>query len=304
MVLRKRKIKLFLIIIIFFIFFSINIKAEEFKGWIHLVDIAKPLKLTDIINRYSAYDKLDGNITGNIKFETTYDHKTCQIGEYELYVSITNSNNVTTTQIDKIIVRDFVCPTIDIDTSIITIDTETLLGPELLSNHLTYNDNLDTNIIKENIIIEGLSKNYLSEGTYSYIIYVLDSSTNKSNELEVTFEVIDNIINTILPLTIDLSEKYSDQQIIEIISQHTTIPKKYKDIKVESSYFYENIKPGIYPVKITIIHENDIKEIITFKINYIQSEKSSSNENLLLISGIILILIVSILIYKKRSKKS
>lgn len=299
----KRKIKLLSIIILFFTIPFITIKADTFSGWIHIIDISNPITLEEIKSRYTAYDKKDGDISHKLNFKTTYNHRNCRVGEYDLLVSVTNSKRVTSSQIDKIIVRDFIPPTITINTDNIILEKGTNLTKDILNEHLKYYDNLDDSLSNENIYIDGECED-LDEGLYTLIIYVLDSSTNKSNEIEITLEIIDSTINTILPITLDVNKKHTKEEIINLIKNHTTIPEIYKELLIESSYFNDEIKDGIYPVKITIIHEDGIKEIITFKLNYLEKNQMMTNETIFISLGFIAIILICILIYFKRSKKA
>jgi len=302
LLLQKRKIKLLTLIIStsLILLFSIGINAKT-SSWVHLVDIANPMPLEQIKQRYTAHDIIDGDLTNKITFSTSYNHLSCTVGEYDLIVSVTNKRNITKEQIDKILVRDFINPTILIKEPSITISLGNQTPLEIIKNNIIFSDNLDTNLLEENIIIKN-QPTFLEEGIFQLEIYCLDTSLNPSNTVSFEVEIIDNTISTILSTVLNVTKKHTKNEIIELLKKEHNIANEYKNISIESSYFDKETKEGTYYAKIIITHNDDQIETITFKINYNQNNLFDIPMWIFYtLFGIIILIITLFIIYKKRN---
>lgn len=296
---KKIKLSFLLICIILITLYNITISAKS-GCWIHLVNISDPIPLEQIKARYTANDKNDGNLTKEIKFQTKYNHLNCEIKEYELLVSVTNTKNITTKQKDKIVVRDFISPTIYANSSTIIVSLDETNIKKIIKDNIIFTDNLDTELFEHNLLIENLPQK-LEEGLYTIEIYCFDSSTNKSNTIELNLDIVDNSKSIILDQIINVTKRYSKNSLIDIFKQYYDL-SNYKDISIESSYFNTKCKEGIYYVKLTIIKNDNSKEIITFKLNYQENNLFTTSNWIIYALGVcIMTIIIFIIIYKKRN---
>ena len=294
-------LKISIILIMCIIFTSINTNASDNENYTHLhvVDINSPISLQDIKERYVAYDNTDGLITNKIIFETEYDISSIQIGTYDLYVSVTNSLGYTTSFLDQILVRDFSKPTINFIEETITIDLSTDdIKSKILSNTIIY-DEYDNDF--KIIILE--QEKLMYEGQYNISYYVEDASSNISNILSITVNIIETIKKNIIPLTINInSNNLSKEDIINLFRTKNPIEQEYKNIEIESNYFNNPKNNNIYETSIIVYFKDDHIEKYFFKIHYEETNNNSTNFKYYMFLGVISsLLLISIIIYKKRS---
>lgn len=291
----RKNIKLVFIILLFTLF-TVNVNAATDGCWVHLVDIANPLTLDEIKSRYTVYDQVDGDITNKLIFETSYDENNLKLGEYKITVSVTNSRKKTNSQTDLILVRDFVKPTLKTLTNQITIDIGQTSFLEGLSNYLILEDNLET-LDYNSLKINNFDLDNVSPGFYQISVYCVDSSTNKSNTIDLDVTIIDSTNKTNYTLT--TSKKLTIDEVINILKENNIIPKEYKTIQLESSFFNDDANYGKHKAYLKIeTLENEIISY-TFNINYLTKNTQLNPFPILTILGAILL--IQIIIYIKRN---
>ena len=229
------KIKIIFLLTLLTLLIPLSTKASEYCH-LHLVNYAHPTPLSEIKKRYEAYDLTDGNLTQKIEFNTEYSEDNCSIGSYALEVMITNSLGYTTTKHDIILVRDFISPKISSSANEIIIDISKEFDINTIYQYLTIEDNLDD--ISDNIVIEGLEAIFDEVGRYSLKCYVIDSSTNKSNVIELNILAIKTITEHLISDSLNVnSTTLTKEEIIKLFIENFEVPNGYEEIKIISNYF-------------------------------------------------------------------
>lgn len=295
----KIKVILLLIPLLFFLVKAPDLSAREYTH-LHIVDLANPTPLEKIKKHYSAYDINEGYITDRITFKTDYDEKNCQVGSYDLEVSITNSAFYTTTIIDTILVRDFKAPTITVKKEYLEIDISKELDLSQIYEALEIVDNLD---ITFELIIEGLEDIYTACGEYTLFVYVIDSSTNTSNKVELKVSTFETIKKTILTTTIPLNRlDITKEEIIALFLDNASIPQGYTRAELSTPFLNPPISNGIYPAEIRFYYADGTSILYTFKLEYRQEAESSNTyiKPLIITGATIGLLLIGFIIYRKR----
>ena len=292
------KIKIILLLVLLSLLMPLSTKAAEYSH-LHLVNYANPTPLNEIKRRYEAYDLTDGNLTRKIQFNTEYNEETCSIGSYDLEVTITNSLGGTTTKHDIILVRDFISPTISSNVKEIIIDTSKEFDLNSIYQYLIIEDNLDT--VFDNIIIEGLEAIFDEVGYYSLKCYVIDSSTNKSNVIELNILAIKTITEHLITSSLNVNtNSLSKEEIIKLFIENFEVPNGYNEIKIISNYF-EATDDGIYPATIHFIFADGTSEQYTFKIELKNAQNNTNYLQVYWFTGAaIFLIIIGVIIYRKR----
>ncbi len=300
-----RKSSLIVLLLLFFSFSIFPVQAAEESTYFHIINFDHPLSFKEIKDRYSCYDKIDGDITHRIKYyseyETDYIKGSLRVKDYPLEISISNSRGYTTTRIDIISVRDFAAPTLEVLKQEIDIDISTQDIEKELLTCFAIKDNYDVSLRLEWTGLEALEQPEEKEYSVSLIVY--DSSENASSLKTILVHVKKSIFTHICKQSITI--KGSQKSKTDIINEWKNImqfPTDYESISIESNYFTSSNKKGIYQAEITLTYEDGIKHIYQFKIINEVSKENKSTPLIVYISlsciGIIALL--GILIYRKR----
>ena len=303
---RKSKYWLSLLLLCpLFSFLKTKAMEEDSYTHVHIIDYDHPLSFEEIKLRYTSYDTVDGNLTDQIHFESTYetDYKNnmLSVKTYVLHISVTNSRNVTVKWTDEISVRDFTAPVLSIEQEEITVDIATEDIETVLLRSLIVKDNWDTEF--NDYEIKGLEATNQGAGTYSVSCSVTDSSGNTSNEVLVTVHIVESFERQIslIPIYIE-NTKLSDTEILALFLQKNTVDTGYKTAQVKSSYFLTPDKEGIYQAEFIFDYEDGLKKIYQCKIiNTIAEEKKKDDKIIYISFGCILFLVgLGIFVYRKR----
>lgn len=303
-----KKIKYCLSLLLLFCCFTLQTKAMEDDSYthVHIVDYDHPLSFEEIKSRYTSYDAIDGDLTNQIQFESTYEieyiNNMLSVKTYELYVSVTNSRNVTVKWTDEISVRDFTAPMICLSQEEITVDIATENVQDVLFHSFTVTDNWDTSF--QQYQIKGLEATNQGPGTYTISCSVTDCSGNISNEVNITVHIVESFEKEISLTPIYIENKnLSDSELLILFLQNNTIDTNYKTVQVKSSYLLTPTKKGIYQAEFIFDYEDGSRKIYQCKIiNTIFEEKKKDDKIIYISLGCILLLAgIGILIYRKRS---
>lgn len=302
-----RKIKYCLFLLLLFPILSAQVKAMDKESYahVHIIDYDHPLSFEEIKSRYASYDAIDGNLTEQIQFNSSYEadykNNTLAVKTYALDVSVTNSRKVTVKWTDEISVRDFTAPILSLEPKEITVDIATEDIEMVLIHSLNIKDNWDT--VFSNYEIKGLEALELGPGTYYISCYVTDSSGNVSNEVYITVHIVESFKKQICltPICIE-NEKLSETELLALFLQRNNIETGYTSAQVKSSYFSTPTKEGIYQAEFSFDYEDGVQKIYQCKIvNTILEEKKKDDKIIYISFGCILFLVgLGIFIYRKR----
>lgn len=156
----------------------------------HFVDYDHPISIEEIQSRYHATDNVDGDITNRLKFETNYDPSHLDIGTYYILIHVTDSAGHITYAADKIRVKDFTPPSIQLTKQEQTIEVHTVFTSADAKKCFTATDNQT----KQKYIHWEYQDNYQSQydkvGTYTIIGTANDLEQNFSSAT-LTIHVVD-----------------------------------------------------------------------------------------------------------------
>lgn len=249
---------------------------------IHLINVASPLDLKTIQNRYPE----------GCSFKTNYEEK---VGSYDLEVTYTTNNQIPVSWKDIILVRDFIVPKVMSKKAEVEIDLMNIPKKEYFINLFDVSDNLNDSLI---LNLTGIKQ---SDNCYKVTLTATDQSFNTSSASILCY-TYSSTTQTILPITLEVSSNtLSSQELLALFLNQYEIKTGYISIHLDTNYYYN--RDGIYKLSITTIFENDIKNIYICKIN-LQSVINEKKEDTVLIYTSLGILIafffLGVIIYIKR----
>ena len=161
-------------------------------------------------------------------------------------------------------------------------------------DNLVLSDNID--ILESNSLkIEGIDLNNIPLGISNINVYCIDSSTNKSNILNLNVIVINSLKK--IDYTLKTNEKLSKDQVINHLIENEIIPNTYDTIILESSYFNKDSNFGMHTAYV-ILKSKTEETSYSFIIEYIEKENEFDQD--LVLTIIISIFVLELIIYVKR----
>jgi len=171
-------------------------KAPVINGWegVYYVNYDNPPSLSSIINRISAVDETDGNVSVKVDSDG-YTGKERTLGSHIVKLSATDSaGNKSEITID-IRVTDGTKPTIS-GKSTYTSNMSSPITEASIRAGLTASDNHDSNLTVQ-LVNDGFTANSQKAGSYTITYKAVDSSGNTSDIFTVTVTNKDDIKPTI-----------------------------------------------------------------------------------------------------------
>lgn len=163
----------------------------------HIVDVLQPLSLETIKARYTATDKVDGDITDRLVFETNYDPATTTVGSYYLLITVADHAGNTTSTADFIIVKDFEGPVVHLSQDVKVVEVGTVFTSEDAQKLFTYSDNYTK---PEKIKVhfdDNYNSAYNTLGQYRIWSNAIDEDGNVSQSKTLTIHVVDTQAPTV-----------------------------------------------------------------------------------------------------------
>lgn len=299
-----KKISL-LILLLTSTLFSFNTKAHNNYVNMHVIDYDNPLSFEEIKSRYTSFDYIDGDISNKLiitsDYEKDYNNNSLKIQDYEIYISIINSNGYEKNQIDIISVRDFKAPIIEAKNTELIVDISIEDLEDAIINNLKITDNYDT--VFSNVNILGLENIILGEQT-KIICCVYDNSNNKSDDIIINLTVLKTKDKELILNEIYTENIKSDKELLALFLNNNQIDLSYISAEVKTTYLDTPDRNGIYQAKFIFKYDGGYtKEYECKIINSIVEEKKEKNySSIIALSIFIFLSLVGILIYNKRNK--
>ena len=302
-----KKISFFILAVLQLFFFAItgNAKKEEEYVHHHIVDFDHPLSFEEICARYHSFDFIDGEITETLQFKSDYEkdvaNQNLKVQEYPLEIYVKNSRGYHIERQDIISVRDFTAPELSISENNIIIDSSREDIKERILTSVRISDNWDKEF--SSFYWEGLEDLKNGEGTYLIGLRVADQSENISSSVYLSVTIIESIKKRIAtaPIYIDKKPLTSDEIVNEFLKSNT-IEFDYKTIEIQSTYFEQPTKNGIYKAEIKFFNEEDLICIYQVKImNELQFSQQKNTRTAYIILGVLVLFIsIGVFVYRKR----
>lgn len=233
---------------------------------IPIINVDDMIGIEELRSYFKSNDYEDGDISSLIKISTSYNPVLKIAGEYNLAVSVTDSDNNTTTINTMLVVVDNSAPIVK-NTSIKLYNDKCYNYNEIF-DYLNVVDNSDS-LLTFKTLDDGYTLNYKTPGTY-YIDYLISDGSNE-NETNIEIIVVDVIkpIVTLDNLTTSTKKRLLDEDFINSIK---VIDDSMYTVKINRDDYdkYYN-KKGCYKVTFFVedIFKNETNaEILVTVIEY------------------------------------
>lgn len=175
-----------------------------------------------ILSEYTASDGYDGTISSSLVISSSYSKESSNVSSQNLTLSVTDSSSNTTTKQITLIIYDNVPPTVSSDETLSFSYQTSKTISEIVSDHFTYSDNIDTNL-SPNVIRDTYTGNERKVGSYTVSIEVVDGAGNQTS-CSIEISVLDNIVPVI----------YFNGNVVETLSTVQLTDKDFADILCQS----------------------------------------------------------------------
>ncbi len=278
----------------------VPIEQEHLFQYLHLIDIAHPAPLDEIVTRYQIIDEFSKEKLP-FQFESNYTASPT-IGSYWITIYYIDSLNQDRHFTDVILVRDFVNPIVNVVDNEMNLDLCSDWNVSDIQQHFSFADNLDE--ILETIEFIGLEQ-LIEEGDYLIGCRCIDSSTNQSNLAYILIHTYESIHEEIVPITIKVKENnLSEQELASLFLKENEIKKGYLSLSVKSNYYHN--KDGIYQAVLQTTYDKDRTILYYFKIQLTNQQEENQTPTYIYITiGVcISLLMIGIILYRKRANFS
>lgn len=208
----------------------------------------------EILDKYSANDNVDGDITNKILIKSNnYTNRYNIVGIYQVVLTVTDLSNRTTEKTISITVKDRIKPTFSGPTKINKSLTQVLTINDI-KGQLTANDNIDGDITsKISVRTDNYTGNGDKMGTYEIVFEVTDVAGNTATHT-VTVTMVDDILPYFIVNNRVFIDDYTDltiEDIVKILKVLGKINSSYTTYTVLLDEYTpnKNIK-GVYPVSL------------------------------------------------------
>lgn len=161
----------------------------------HIVNIASPLSLEEIKQRYTAFDNVDKDITSQIQFLTNYNPQNIKLGTFYILATVVDSSGNKTSVADIILVKDFEPPVVSLATPTKSIEVNEIFTGEDAKKLFSVTDNWSKNISLN--FIDNYNDCFDTVGIYTITAYAIDEEGNVSKHKTLTIFVNDSTAPTI-----------------------------------------------------------------------------------------------------------
>ena len=160
-------------------------------GKTHLINVENPLTLDELKARYTATDKVDGDISEKLQFTTDYDPENIAPRNYYILASVTDNAGHTAYAADIILVKDVTNPTTTLTQSQVIIEVGTVYTLEDVKQLFTFSDNFSKGEKLHTYILDFYKDAYNKVGEYTVQGRCQDEAGNYSDYVTLKIKIVD-----------------------------------------------------------------------------------------------------------------
>lgn len=247
----------------------------ETTDYYYPVNVNNPVSLNTILSSIHATDETDGDVSGNVKLEsTTYDPNNLSLGTHEFNVSVSDNSGNITYATYYITVYDLDKPTIS-GTDSYSVSYDTNLTMDMIKKNLEVGDNFSEDL-SLNIVNDTFTGNENKVGNYAVAFNTTDEAGNTSYTYTVNIEIYDKKAPIITcPGSIEINNLA--EYTIEELQSKISVTDGYDgglttySILGFNNYLKNSTKGGTYVITIKATDSNN--NAATATINLIVSDK-------------------------------